>query len=435
MAKKLWGGRFKKKIDKDFFEFQKSIHYDYRLAEYDICHSIVHVEALKEAGILTKNEAGKLTKGLVAILKGVRGGQFKPDPQSEDIHTDIQNKMEKKAGKLALKLHTLRSRNDQIVYDEKSYCAVEALKTAELLEGVIASLRYLSDRNKSASIPGYTHTQRAQVVSFKSYLGAFVYMFVRDRERLVQFEKKLIIYIGSGALKGTMLTKSYNKALDEVMKTCQISPSNVAASVNSPDSVSDRDFMVELLSFLAIIQTHLSRLAEDFILYSTKEFGYFDLPEEFCTGSSLMPHKKNPDFLELVRGYSGRINGNLVSLLTMMKGLPLTYNRDMQLDKEPLFSSVKIIKDELGILAKFIKEIKLNKKAVEKALEDEGLCATELAEYLVMKKVPFAQAHEIVGRLIRYCEDNNCKIKNMPEHLLKRFCAHLNKEAIKKIFK
>ena len=434
MSKKLWGGRFRKETDKDFFRFQKSIHYDYKLAEFDLCHSIVHVEALKSAGILNKKEARKLTGALVEILKTVRDKKMKTDPLAEDIHTDIQNKVEKKVGRLAHKLHTLRSRNDQIVFDEKSYCGVEAITIAGLLKQVLASLKFLGGQYKNYSIAGYTHLQRAQVLPFKDYLGSFVYMFVRDGERLIQFEKKLVVYIGSGALKGTILTKNYNKALDEVSKSYEISPVNVAAAINSPDNVSDRDFLVEFLSILSIIQMHLSRLAEDFILYSTKEFNYFNLPEEFCTGSSLMPHKKNPDFLELLRGYSGRIYGNLFSLLTTMKGLPLAYNRDMQLDKEPLFSSVDTIKDELKILARFIKRIRLNKEAIEKVLEDESLYATEIAQYLVMKKVPFAQAHKLVGRLIRYSEEHNCRIKNMPQELLKKFSAHLNREAIRKVF-
>ena len=204
---------------------------------------------------------------------------------------------------------------------------------------------------------------------------------------------------------------------------------------NAPDNVSDRDFIIEFLSVLSILQMHLSRFAEDMILFSTKEFNFVDLPEEFCTGSSLMPHKKNPDFLELVRGYTGRIYGNLMALLTTMKGLPLTYNRDMQLDKEPLFSSVEIIKDELKILAKFIKGIKLNQEVIKNALEDESLYTVELAEYLVKEKnVPFAQAHEIVGRLIRYSEDNKRGIKEMEEKSLKEVSKYLDKKTIKKIF-
>ncbi len=436
MAKKLWGGRFKKEIDRDFFEFQKSIHYDYNLAKYDLYHSWIHVTALKNSGILTNDEAKKLHAALEGVLKEIKENKFKPNLNSEDIHTEIQNKIEKKTGSLAGKLHTLRSRNDQIAFDEKFYCKQEAEKINQYLSEVQASLKSLSIQHKGLNIPGYTHTQRAQAVKFSDYLGAHIVMFKNDQKRLKNFSDNLIIQLGSGAFKGTSLTKEYDKAI-KVFLQQKIAPDfcgKLAVVDNALVNVSDRDFIIEFLSALSIIQMHLSRLAEDFILYSAKEFNYFDLPEEFCTGSSLMPHKKNPDFLELVRGYTGRIYGNLVSLLTMMKGLPLTYNRDMQLDKEPLFSSVDIVKAELKILAKFIKGVKLNKDVIKKALQDESLYATDLAEYLVMKKVTFSQAHEIVGKLIRYSEDNRCKIKQMEEGLLKKFCPYLSKEAINKIY-
>jgi len=426
MVKKLWGGRFKKETDKDFFEFQKSIHYDYRLAEYDIYHSREHISALEEAGIINKTEAHKLDTALYKILQQILSGKFKPDLSCEDIHTDIQNRMEKEVGKLADKLHTLRSRNDQIAFDVKYYCKKAAEGITILLKKVIFSLEYLANKNKYSFIPGYTHTQRADIVSFKDYLGAFSLMFKNDCRRIERFLKGYYLYLGSGALAG-----SYSFLADKYKKILKDSPIRVPE--NSLENVSNRDFVIEFLSILSIIQMHLSRLAEDFILYSTKEFNFLSLPEEFCTGSSLMPHKKNPDFLELVRGYTGRIYGNLLSLLVTMKGLPLTYNRDMQLDKKPLFSSVDIIKDELKILARFIKKIKLNRKAVNKALEDESLYATKLAEYLVKKRVAFKQAHRIVGRLIRYSEDNDIKIKDMPESLLRKFSKEFIKEDIIKL--
>jgi len=432
--KKLWGGRFKKKIDNDFFVFQKSIQYDYTLALYDMYHSMLHILALGSAGIITDQEADKLLCALNEITKEIKGKKFKPDLNAEDIHTDIQNRITKKCGKLAKKLHTLRSRNDQIVFDEKFYCLVESSKIEGLLTKAINALKALGKKYKTSYIVGYTHTQRAQKVSFLQYAEALSAMLERDKERLLQIEKKTVINIGSGAFKGTALTKNYEKVIKEFLKANKLS-GDVRSTGNPIDNVSDRDFMVEFLNTMSIIQMHLSRLAEDFILYSTKEFNFLELPEEFCTGSSLMPHKKNPDFLELVRGYTGRVYGNLVSLLTTMKGLPLTYNRDMQLDKEPLFSSVDIIKDELKILAKFIKGVKLNKAAINSALEDENLYATELAEYLVFKKVPFQDAHQIVGKLIRYAEDNNCKIKKMSNAQLKKFSGHLNKKAIEKTFK
>ena len=399
MSKKLWGGRFKKKIDKDFFEFQKSIQYDHKLAKYDIVHSLIHVIALGWAGgILSSKEKSKLIKTLKEIRKDIKRGKFTYDKNSEDIHTDIQNKVEKKLGELSLKLHTLRSRNDQIAFDEKAYCYEEGANTEKALAGLLKSIKFLTNKYKKSFIVGYTHTQRAQKVEFKDYLGAFYNMFERDKKRLAGFWKNISIHIGAGALAGSIIKKNYDKAIKEKIggKGFSITP-----SVNTLDDISDRDFIIEFLSIISILQMHLSRLAEDFILYSTKEFNFVNLPEEFCTGSSMLPHKKNPDFLELVRGYTGRIYGNLISVLTTMKGLPLTYNRDMQLDKEPLFSSVEIIKQEIEIMARFIKGVKLNKAVIQKVLKDPDLNTVRQVEDLVLKKgITFKQAHDMVGHSI-----------------------------------
>ncbi|MDD5680920.1 MAG: argininosuccinate lyase [Candidatus Omnitrophica bacterium] len=399
MAKKLWGGRFTKEIDKDFFEFQKSIQHDHKLAKYDIIHSMVHTMALGWAKLLSPAEKNKLLKALKEIREDIKKGKFKYDSASEDVHTDIQNKIEKKIGKLALKLHTLRSRNDQIAFDEKLYCHDAAGSISNSLDGVLESLKLLAARYKSVSIVGYTHTQRAQKVLFRDYLGAFCLMLERDKKRISDFLQTLEISIGAGALAGSSIKTQYCKAIAEHAKN-EKGPL-FTPSLNTLDDVSNRDFVIELLSIISILQMHLSRLAEDMILYSTKEFNFVDLPEEFCTGSSMMPHKKNPDFMELVRGYTGRIYGNLVSILVTMKGLPLTYNRDMQLDKEPLFSSVEIIENELNIMGKLIKGIRLNEGVIEKALKDEDLYAVALAEKLVREhNIPFREAHDIVGKKI-----------------------------------
>lgn len=433
MAKKLWGGRFGVETDRDFFKFQKSIHYDYKLARFDVCHSIIHVAVLKEAKIITEKEARTLDKILHEILKDIEKGDFKPDLSSEDIHTDIQNKVEKKAGKLGLKLHTLRSRNDQVVFDTKWYCNVEAKGVFFLLNGLKDSLGVFSRKYSDFFIPGYTHTQRAQVVKFKDYLEVFSLMFERDQERLNKFLEGYCLYIGSGALAGSPVYQYADKKLFEKYKKSFNIP-DLKVPDNTLDNVSNRDFIIELLSILSILQLHLSRMAEDFLLYSTKEFDYFDLPEEFCTGSSLMPHKKNPDFLELARGYTGRIHANLISLLTLMKGLPLTYNRDMQLDKEPLFSSVELIKSELKVFTKLIPGIKLNKASIEKALEDESLYATKLSEFLVYKGVPFKEAHTIVGRLIKYSIENSTLITDMSQDLLNKFSDKFEEKKVMRLF-
>lgn len=436
MSKQMWGGRFRKKINQDFFHFQKSIEIDWKLAEYDIYHSIIHTAALCEAGILTKKEAKKLTEALSELFKKVEKGTFEPNLNSEDIHTDIQNRMEKKVGKLAQKLHTLRSRNDQIAFDQKWYCYKEGIHILSLLNVVLASLNYLGNKYRDLTLPGYTHTQRAQIVSFLDYTGAFFCMFERDFERLDNFVKKSSIYIGSGALAGSAIPRSaYSEGIKKFLKKFKpnIKVGKSKTVKNSLDNVASRDFVIEFLNILSILQMHLSRLAEDFILYSTKEFNFFDLPEEFCTGSSLMPHKKNPDFLELVRGSSGKIYGNLISILTTMKGIPLTYNRDMQLDKEPLFSSTETIEDELSVMGEFLKGVKIKRKQIEKALEDQELYATELVEFLVNKGVAFKAAHDIIGELIKYSEDENKKIKDLKTSDLAKFHKKLTAKEIKKI--
>ncbi|MCX7661168.1 MAG: argininosuccinate lyase, partial [Candidatus Omnitrophica bacterium] len=381
MANKLWGGRFKKKINPDFDKFQRSIQFDYKLAEYDIYHSLIHTLALLKMDILKPNEAKKLGEALREILKEVKNGKFKYNPESEDIHTEIQNRLNKKLGALALKLHSFRSRNDQIAFDERFYCTKEILEIMKLLLELQKEFLNLIREEGEEFFIGYTHTQRAQIIKFKDYILAYYWMFKKDHSRLDRFLKDLEIPIGCGALAGSYIKKeAYQEAISKLRKSFKEVFKNIkiTLSKNPLSDVSERDFLIEFLSILSILQMHLSRLAEDLILYSTKEFNFLILPEEFCTGSSLLPHKKNPDFLELIRGYTSRIYGNLVSLLTLMKGLPLTYNRDMQLDKEPVFSSVEIIKEELKILAKFIRKVKLNKKVISEAIkEDQNLYATE----------------------------------------------------------
>ena len=436
MAKKLWGGRFKKKTDPEFFEFQKSITHDHKLAEYDVVHSLVHVVALRESQILTSNEYVKLTKALHDILDKVKNGKYIYNESSEDIHTDIQNKVEKNIGKLALKMHALRSRNDQVAFDEKFYCLKMALNIQSCLKGVCDALLDIVIKNGKISFIGYTHTQRAQKIDFINYCSAFVKMFVRDKRRLTDYCDGLIICIGAGALTGTSISiKAYNDAIEKIIEGNKDLKGKMEISRFPLDSVSDRDFVIELLSVLALVQMHLSRFAEDMILYSTKEYGLIDLPEEFCTGSSLMPHKKNPDFLELVRGNTGKIYGNLMSVLTMMKGLPLSYNRDMQLDKEPLMSSIEVVESELKIMARFIAKIKVNKEVVRRILaEDLSLYATEVAEWLVLnKKVPFKTAHDLVGKLVILLEEHGNKLDIVNEADLLAIHPDLKKSKLKEI--
>jgi len=421
MAKKLWGGRFSKKTDPLVEEFTKSIQYDYKLAVYDIAGSIAHVEILKKAGYLTSAEASKLVRGLQSIYHNIKDGSFALDTASEDVHTRVQNLLEKKIGAVAFKLHTARSRNDQVAFDMKLYCEMMIPALLGELTQLTGTLCVLAGKYKQVIMPGFTHLQHAQPVYLKEYIGAYVQMLKRDSARLDHIAKNIRPTLGAGALAGTPIDSSKYKGMVEV-------------TVNSLDAVSDRDFVIEIISALSIVAMHLSRLAEDLIIWSSKEFDFVEIDEAFCTGSSLMPQKKNPDVLELIRGYAGRLYGNLVSVLTMMKGLPLTYNRDMQLDKEPLFNSFEIVSSELKVLAGLIKTLKFNSDKIEEHLKDESLYATDIVYYLVDKKVPFKTAHTIVGKLVKYSLDNDILIKDMPESLLKKFSDKFVKKEVIKLF-
>jgi argininosuccinate lyase len=432
MAKKLWGGRFTKPIDPAFERFSRSVHYDYKFAEYDLVHSLIHVNALFHAGFVTEDERAKLTEALSDLLEKLGTDEFEPDLSEEDIHSQIQNALEKKLGSTAKKLHTLRSRNDQIAFDAKMYCYDESQDTAVLLDAVIAAFREAAATHANEPFVGYTHTQRAQVISFGAYCGAYAEMFDRDRQRLTDFLTHFRITIGAGALAGSSIPfQAYEKAAATFAKETGI---NVLPVTNSLEHVADRDFAMEFLSILSILQMHISRLAEDMILYSTKEFDYLDLPEEFCTGSSLMPHKKNADFMELARGATGRVYGAQLTLMTLMKGLPLTYNRDMQLDKEPLFDAVETVQDLLEMLARFVPGITVKEDNVAKALDDELFYGVEIAEYLVNHGVPFSTAHELVGKLIRHSEEHSVAMKAIDDSVLaKEFHPSLTRSALTKI--
>jgi len=437
MAKKLWGGRFSKRTDPLVEEFTKSIQCDYKLAKWDLVGSRFHVRILQKSGYLTKNEARKLIKALYEISESVNKGKFKFDPDCEDIHTQIQNMLQRKLGDLALKLHTARSRNDQVVFATKIYCEVNASKISKYLAELSLVLSELGIKNKDIIIPGFTHLQHAQPVYLRDYFRTYVSMLLRDSWRFVNIRKNMSVTMGAGALAGTPIdADKYYISASEVLSEFKeyAGKFNIKPTVNSLDIVSDRDFVIEIISALSIVAMHLSRLSEDLIIWSTKEFDFVEIDEAFCTGSSLMPQKKNADVLELVRGYSGRLYGNLVSVLTMMKGLPLTYNRDMQLDKEPLFNSFEIVSLELKVLTGLIKTLQFNKAKIQEHLEDEGLYATDLVYYLVDRKVPFKEAHTIIGKLIKYSVDNEIQIKDMPESILKKFSGKLVKKEIVKLF-
>ena len=426
---KLWGGRFSKKTNKLVEEFTSSIHFDYKLAEYDCLGSLCHIDVLKKANLLTSAEHSKLKNGLNTILDSMENGTFKIDSSFEDIHSYIQHLLEKnpKVGKAALKLHTCRSRNDQVVFDTKFYCLENLNKIFKSIHDFNGVLSDLAVGNKDIQIPGYTHLQRAMPVKLYDYLFSYVQMLSRDWKRLGNAFENIDLTMGAGALAGTMIQSvQYNQAAPTL-------PKPVQPSINSIDAVSDRDFVIEVLSALSILQMHLSRLAEDMILWSTKEFDFIDIDDAFCTGSSLMPQKKNPDALELVRGYTGRLYGNLINVLVMMKGLPLSYNRDMQHDKEPLFDSFEIVQKELNVLAELFKNVKFKKENIKKQLDDECLYATDLSDYLVQSKVPFKEAHTIIGKLIQYKLKNNIELRSLEDSELKKFHPLLTSRVLKKL--
>ncbi|MDD5730848.1 MAG: argininosuccinate lyase [Candidatus Omnitrophica bacterium] len=434
MAKKLWGGRFGKQTDPLVEEFTRSIQFDYKIALADVLGSITHVAILEKSGYLTLEEANKLVQGLAEIHAAIENKKFKFDPKCEDIHTNIQNILQKKTGELALKLHTARSRNEQVVFAVKLYSKLALAQIKSDISNLALALEETAGKN-DLIIPGFTHLQHAQPVYLKDYFGAYIEMLKRDASRLEFISQNIKMTMGAGALAGTPINADeYNIKSAELIKELQVVEFNLKPTSNSLDSVSDRDFLIDILSALSITGMHLSRLSEDLILWATKEFDFVEIDESFCTGSSLMPQKKNPDVLELARGYAGRLYGNLISVLAMMKGLPLTYNRDMQLDKEPLFNSLEIVSQELNVLAGLVKTLKFNEEKINEYLKDESLYATDLVYYLVDKKTAFKQAHTIVGRLVKYSLDNKVEIKDMAEGLLKKFSDKFVKKEILKLF-
>ena len=436
MSKKLWGGRFSKRTNPLVEEFTKSIKYDSKLAIYDVLGSEAHVQILKKAGFLTHKEAKKLYTALESIYEDITKGRFVIDSDSEDIHTNIQNILQKKVGELALKLHMARSRNDQVVFATKWYCkdAIQGLEKD--IVNLEKTIEEVAKTNRYIIIPGFTHMQHAQPVYLKDYLLTYVAMLERDIKKFKDIFNDVKITLGAGALAGTPISaNTYARKAEEFIRGQSMAKYfKIEATINSLDVVSDRDFIIDILGSISILGMHLSRLSEDLIIWSTKEFDFIEIDEAFCTGSSLMPQKKNPDVLELIRGYTGRLYGNLISVLTMMKGLPLTYNRDMQLDKEPLFNSFEIVSSELRVLTGLVKTLKFNKLKIEEHLEDESLYATDLVYNLVDKGIPFKNAHTIIGKLIKYSADNEIEIKSMTKHELKMFSDKLDKDEIIKLF-
>jgi len=419
--KKPWGGRFREKTSKVAESLTESISFDRRLWRYDIEGSIAHAEMLGRQGIITAAESERIISGLREIAKDIENGKFSFRQELEDIHMNVETALIKKIGDTGGKLHTARSRNDQVVLDLRLYVRAETKEIISLVRAFQKTLVDTSTKYLNTLMPGYTHLQRAQPILLSHHLLAYVEMLARDAERLNDSLKRTNqLPLGSCALAGTTLP------IDRVYVAKQLGFEGI--SQNSMDAVSDRDFAIEFLSVSAILIMHLSRLAEELVLWSSEEFRYVELPDAFTTGSSIMPQKKNPDAAELVRGKTGRIYGNLISLLTLMKSLPLSYNRDMQEDKQPVFDSADTIKSCLTVLNEMFPGIRFNAKRMRETAGDAYSTATDLAEYLVRKGVPFRTAHGITGRIVLHCIKKNKRIEDLTMDELNAFSPLIGKD-------
>ncbi|MFN0125260.1 MAG: argininosuccinate lyase [Verrucomicrobiales bacterium] len=391
----MWKGRFQKETSDLVKRYGESVSFDWRLYAQDIRGSMAHAEALQRAGILTATECRQIKAGLRGIEKDIRDGKFTWKVSLEDVHMNIESALTERIGPVGAKLHTARSRNDQVATDARLYCRDEAAAVVDWIRGMQRALVQCAARHAAVIVPGYTHLQRGQPVLFGHHLLAYVEMLDRDAGRLADAVARLnVLPLGSGALAGSTIV------LDRAFVAERLGFDGVTR--NSMDAVSDRDFLAEILFAVALCGVHLSRLAEDIILWASAEFAFVTLDDAHTTGSSLMPQKKNPDVAELTRGKSGRLVGNLVSLLTTLKGLPMTYNRDLQEDKERLFDSIDTIKLALAVNAEMIRAMQVNAAACRAAASDPFLLATDLADYLVKKGLPFRHAHDVIGQLTAY---------------------------------
>ncbi len=416
---KAWSGRFLKETAAIMDDFHSSIHFDYQLAQEDIEGSMAHAEMLGACGIITPEEAECIREGLSRIRERVMAGEIQWDPSAEDIHLNIEKLLIQEIGDLGKKLHTARSRNDQVALDVRLYLRREIHAILDLLKQLFETLLETAERESKTIMPGYTHLQRAQPVLLAHHLLAYFQMFRRDYDRLNECLNRVNVSpLGAGALAGTgfPIDRRRVAAALQMDGVCQ----------NSLDAVSDRDFVAEFNFIASLIMMHLSRFCEELVLWSSAEFGFVEMDDSFSTGSSIMPQKKNPDVAELIRGKTGRVYGNLMAILTVMKGLPLAYNKDMQEDKEALFDSVKTVKGCLTIFIPMLQTLKFNRGKMLSATEDGFLNATDLADYLVVKGIPFREAHAIVGRLVRYGIETGKKLEELTLEEMQTFCASID---------
>jgi argininosuccinate lyase len=423
MKQKMWDGRFEESSSELLEEFNASIFFDNKLYKEDIKGSIAHAKMLSSVGIITDEEYEAIKKGLHQVLGEIESGEFKFDISQEDIHMAVEGRLTEIIGEAGKKLHTARSRNDQVATDFRLYCQNQNQNLRALIKNLISAIVSIAKENTSTLVPGMTHLQHAQPISFAFHMLAYAAMFKRDYERLESsFERNNYSPLGSAALAGTP------HPIDRDMTARELG--FFAPTINAMDSTSDRDFALEMLFNISVLFTHISRLSEELILWSSYEFKWITMSDKFSTGSSIMPQKKNPDVAELLRGKTGRVYGNLMGLLTVMKGLPLAYNKDMQEDKEGVFDSVETASASLVILTEMLKSMKIEKENMLRACEIGHLTATDLADYLVKKGVPFRETHHISGRAVALAEKKGVDLSKLSLEELKGIDNRIDEGAL-----
>ena len=418
---KLWGGRFGKATDGLVDDFHSSISFDQRLFEQDIIGSVAHATMLGEQGIIPAEDAEKIVEGLKGILEDARNGRITWRTDAEDIHMNVETLLTERIGLAGKRLHTGRSRNDQVALDTRMYAKGACQETEAMLEDLISTLLKIAQENLHTIMPGYTHMQKAQPITLAHHMMAYVQMFMRDRNRFRRaYEAADVMVLGSGALAGT----TYPLNRERVAELLGFS----SISENSLDGVSDRDYMLDYLAAASICMMHLSRFCEELILWNTNEFRFVEMDDAFATGSSIMPQKKNPDVAELIRGKTGRVYGDLMGLLTVMKGLPLAYNKDMQEDKEAFFDARDTLMKGLTVFTAMLKTVSFRKEEMERGASGGFTNATDCADYLVKKGVPFRDAHKVVGELVAYCLNEKKALLDLSLEELRQFHAAFDQD-------
>ena len=414
MAKKMWAGRFEKATDKEVNDYNSSLPFDCKMYSQDIEGSIAHSQMLAKQGVISDKDAEDIKSGLLSIKEDIESGKLTFDSDAEDIHMFIEEELTNRIGDAGKRLHTGRSRNDQVALDQRLYLVDEAGEIVELLDNLVDTLIDMAEDNLTTYMPGYTHLQRAQPITYAHYLSAYIEMFRRDIDRIEAAKNRANVSpLGSGALAGTTYPLDREAVAEDLGMN--------GVTLCSLDGVADRDFAIEFASACSILMMHLSRMSEEIILYASQEFKFYELDDAFSTGSSMMPQKKNPDVAELTRGKTGRVYGDLISLLVIMKGLPLTYNKDMQEVQEAMFDCIETIKAVLPPFTGMMKTMTIRKDNMEAAALGGFTNATDLADYLVKKGLPFRETHAISGKLVHYCIENGIALADVPLDKLKEF--------------